>query len=207
MNTTKKKNKFLNNRQVASLVTFKVSMRKEFEPIKVTDFFNALSTDSNPELIRRFVSFHYDRCISDENIIQKMTNVLENKKDILSFYETLNQSPTPEEIKKIKEQGAEYEIKNYLAKELPELIIVDFNIAAMNREKAIKEQVPFLKLQKNLLRLNRGLDHSARGYIEDISIIQAPKYQKEINPDHLNEVFLKYKKGDNSWKSLFSRTP
>jgi hypothetical protein len=186
------------NRQVAAIIHYKctssVDLGDESSPQdtplmiaeSLSEIFNRAAQNENP-LIRRRAWFKHDSCDIDEHLVKIIGQIMTDKDDIKSLYENLPEEPTKQTLESLSEYNQEDEIQQALQGEFPPVIRLEFSNAVQNTT-IISTAIPFKRLRRDMHRLNRALDASARGSLEDITIVHSPVFSKELSKEQISAL-------------------
>ena len=183
------------NRQVAAIINYRVVNKDKktkgglFIAKSLLDAFNQAAANSNP-LVRRKVWFNYDSCAHDRELMKRIGQILKDSDEIRDLYNKLEKDNGPNGLIFDGTSQSEFddEIQKLVNENIPPVIRLEFSDAATAKT-LIDDNVPFERLNRTLHRLNDALDHSARGKIEDVTIVHTPLLSRSLSHEQMDALF------------------
>ncbi len=174
----------LDNREVGAMITYRVMPKKDphttdelIDRSSISEIFglNAGSEDNPGSLIVRRPWYGFDRSsYFDEELFDLSDTSIRQDDSLTRFGKLLNLGHDFKAVSSAFERAQE-DLPNLIAEGGVNQIHLRFKDGE-DPEKKIQAMVPLDKLRKSLMRFGRSLEKTARGSIEEIRIIDAPRF-------------------------------
>jgi hypothetical protein len=191
LNNLKKVFETARNRQVMAVITYGTAPKKNYADTSFSSLFLQLSQDSTT-VLRRKIWFNDDRCVLDKDLEEKIKGVIFKSEQIEKLYSKIGQNPIHALIREFPDQLNDEAVRETLQADVPGLIRV--RLAGKDEAEAhIALQVPFERLQADLIRMNRALHSTGRGYIDNVDIAHSPVMAPKLTGRTYKSLFPDYR--------------